>query len=96
MVEVCTRSCHADLMPRLIALTEERGASVAWINPEHIVSVRPLVTRAGNRASVLAEIKLAGMPTERFVVDRDCAAGDLDQVWSAFIATLETGAAAAR
>ncbi len=74
MVQVWTRSCHADLMRRLIALTEERGASVAWINPEHIVSVRPVATRAGDRASVLAEIKLAGMLTERFVVDRGCAA----------------------
>lgn len=83
-------------MPRFIALTEERGASIAWVNPEHVVSVRPVVTRAGDRASVLAEIKLAGMPTERFVVDRDCAADDLDRIWSSFIANLETGEVAAR
>lgn len=83
-------------MPRLIALTEERGASVAWVNPDHIVSVRPLVTRAGDRATVLAEIKLSGMPTERFLVDRDCAADDLDHVWSTFITNLEIGEAAAR
>lgn len=83
-------------MPHLIALTEERGASVAWVDPDHIVSVRPVVSRDGDRASLLAEIKLAGMPTERLVVDRDCAADNLDQVWSAFIARLETGGAAAR
>lgn len=79
-------------MPRLIALTEERGVTIAWVNPDHVVSVRPIVTRAGDRAKVLAEIKLAGMPTERFLVDADCAENDLDLVWGAFIALLEGSA----
>ncbi len=90
MMEVCPRCCHAGHMPRLIALTEERGASVAWVNPDHIVSVRPVVTRSGDRARVLAEIKLAGMPTERFVVDVDCHEDELDCIWHAFITLLQT------
>lgn len=75
-------------LPRLIALTDDRGTSSTWINPDHIVSVRPVVTNAGDRSKVLAEVKLVGMPIERFVVDDDCASEDLDRVWGAFIAKL--------
>lgn len=75
-------------MPRLIPLTDERGTTMAWINPEHIVSLRPIVTKSGGRGKVLAEVKLVGLPAERFVVSADCAEDELDSVWTAFVAEL--------
>lgn len=81
--------CDAERMTRLIALTEERGARVVWLNTDHIVSIRLIVTRTGTRASVTAEIKLTGMPVERFSIDDDCAQDDLDQVWTALIASID-------
>jgi len=77
-------------MARLVRLAGDRPSDDLWINPEHIVSVRKIVSAPGLSVSVHAEIKMVGQPHLQFLVAHEVALDEVEAHWSRFIAELET------
>ncbi len=84
-------------MVRFVSLPDRDGppgASRMWINPEHVVSLVPKVSRDGTHHLLRVEIKLVGLPAFDAQVAGELAgktveSGDLaDERWRSFLAEL--------
>lgn len=52
---------------RLIEITDSHGkAPTQWVNVDHIVGVTPTYSSTGREESVSFELKLDGVPLQRF------------------------------
>lgn len=79
-------------MVRLIPLPDRDGRTGdarLWINPEHITSVAPIVTRSGDQNGAVftlaLELKLEGLPMQRAWLATCHTATETDQKWQRFL-----------
>jgi hypothetical protein len=79
-------------MVRLIPLPDHDGRpgdARLWINPEHITSVAPIVTRSGDQNGAVftlaVELKLEGLPMQRVWLTTCLTANETDQQWQQFL-----------
>jgi len=79
-------------MPRLIPLPDRDGAagsSRLWINPDHIVTAAPVITRGqndqGDVVVVAVELKLEGVPVMRAWLGEAASTQEADVVWQGFL-----------
>lgn len=77
---------------RLIPLPDPEGRpgdARLWINPEHITSIAPIVTRSGNQDGdviILAiDPELEGLPMQRACLATCHTANEIDQAWQKFL-----------
>lgn len=80
-------------MARLVALPgRARGGGdpvpARWINPEHIVSVRPRMAGGPPQVELLIELKLEGMPLFETWLGSFSTLDAADQRWQAFLQEL--------
>ncbi|GAA4682636.1 hypothetical protein GCM10025780_30280 [Frondihabitans cladoniiphilus] len=83
---------YGQIMVRLIPLPDrdgQPGDARLWINPEHITSVAPIVTRSGEEIGVVftlaVDLKLEGLPMQRAWLATCHTAGETDQEWQQFL-----------
>jgi hypothetical protein len=78
-------------MARFVSLPDRDGppgAARMWMNPEHIVSLVPKITRDGTNHILRVEIKLIGTPAFDAWLGA-FASGELaDERWASFLAEL--------
>ena len=60
-----------------------------WVNADHIVSIQQLEQTDGHRRTLIAEIKLLGLPLERLPLGEFTEQVQIDERWSAFIDALQ-------
>lgn len=75
-------------MSRFVSLPDRNGpadAAVMWINPEHVVSLIPKITRDGSHHILRVEIKLVGTPAFDAWLGHFGTAELADDRWSAFL-----------
>ena len=79
-------------MMRLIPLPDRDGRpgnARLWINPGHITSVAPIVTRGGDETGAVftlaVDLKLEGLPTQRAWLATCHTANETDQKWQQFL-----------
>ena len=80
-------------MVRLIGIPGEKdtGSDLpsAWINPEHIVHVVPLIDGPSDAKRLIVEIKLVGLSIIRAHFGTYDSIEEVDARWLAFLADLE-------
>lgn len=59
-----------------------------WVNPEHVVSLVPKVSRDGTHHVLRVEIKLVGMPAFDAWLGSFASGDEADARWRAFVAEL--------
>jgi hypothetical protein len=79
-------------MVRLIPLPDRDGRpgdARLWINPDHITSVAPIVTRGGDENGAVyllaVDLKLEGLPMQRAWLATCHTPGETDQKWQQFL-----------
>lgn len=79
-------------MPRLIPLPDKDGQpgdSRLWINPDHIVTAAPVISRTqsehGELLVVAAELKLEGVPMTRAWLGTATNQGGAETIWQTFL-----------
>ncbi len=79
-------------MPRLIPLPDRDGvpgSSRLWINPDHIVTAAPVITRSGNEEGdvvvVSVDVKLEGVPVMRAWLGEASSTQGADLLWQGFL-----------
>ncbi|WP_148061291.1 hypothetical protein [Frondihabitans sp. PhB188] len=79
-------------MVRLIPLPDRDGRpgdARLWINPDHITSVAPIVTRGGDQNGVVftlaLDLKLEGLPMQRAWLATCHTADETDREWQQFL-----------
>lgn len=75
-------------MSRFVSLPDRNGpagAAVMWINPEHVVSLIPKITRDGSHHILWVEIKLLGTPAFDAWLGQLDTSDQADARWSAFL-----------
>ncbi|AMM22837.1 hypothetical protein AX769_22160 (plasmid) [Frondihabitans sp. PAMC 28766] len=79
-------------MPRLLPLHDKDGSpgdSRLWINPDHIVTAAPSITRSadthGDVFTVWVELKLEGVPMMRVWLGTASTAEAASAVWDTFL-----------
>ena len=81
-------------MVRLIGIPGEKdtGSDLpsAWINPEHIVHLVPLIDGPSDAKRLIVEIKLVGLPILRAHFGTDDSIGEVDARWAAFLRELDS------
>ena len=79
-------------MARFVALPDRDGppgAARMWINPEHIVSLVPKLTRDGTHHVLRVEIKLVGTPAFDAWLGGFDTGDKVDERWKAFLKELQ-------
>jgi hypothetical protein len=84
-------------MVRLIPLPDRDGRpgdARLWINPEHITSAAPIVTRSGDQNGdvylLAVDFKLEGLPMQRAWLATCHTADETDQKWQQFLDLVAT------
>ncbi|ROQ30261.1 hypothetical protein EDF46_3574 [Frondihabitans sp. PhB188] len=79
-------------MPRLIPLPDKDGRpgdSRLWINPNHIVTAAPIISRTQNKRGdvlvVAVELKLEGVPTMRAWLGEATGQAGAETIWQGFL-----------
>ena len=81
-------------MVRLIGIPGDKdtGSDLpsAWINPEHIVHLVPLIDGPSDAKRLIVEIKLTGLPILRAHFGTYDSIGEVDARWAAFLRELDS------
>lgn len=80
------------VMARFVSLPDRDGppgAARMWINPEHVVSLVPKVTRDGTHHILRVEIKLVGTPAFDTWLGAFTSGELADEGWKLFLGKLQ-------
>jgi len=81
-------------MVRLIGIPGEKDTGTdlprAWINPEQIVHLVPLIDGPSDAKRLIVEIKLIGLPILRAHFGTYDSVGEVDARWAAFLRELDS------